>query len=62
MIKNKKRFLDKYVKSVFVKRLNNDNKELLFDIVVKFDISIIKVLVNWVKIGLNRIDSDVYKT
>jgi hypothetical protein len=67
--KNRKRFLDKYVESVYVNRNNDDNKLMYYDIIVKFKFDIgnnkkKKINLSNRKFGLNNIeviDKDVYK-
>ena len=69
--KNKKRFLDKYVESVYVERKNDSRKEILFDVIVKFKFDLISNNISrnnkeLSKLSMNKdnleiIDSNVYK-
>ena len=66
--KNRKRFLDKYVESVYVERKNNSRKEILFDVIVKFKFDIKNINNNKKldKLSLNNkslriIDKNIYK-
>lgn len=69
--KNRKRFLDKYVDSVFVERKNDSRKEILFDIIVKFKFELVGKKFNKNNQNMNKeklnnnnfsiIDKNIYK-